>query len=107
MRGGEKEPALASTTVDDFVIDITGRIELVESSVGQSVGGLGELLSTEELPKKPFALAAYITGASVECNSKPMCFKNCTLTTCTGKEKKNLTPHTRPPVLHVRTRTYV
>lgn len=77
MRGGEKEPALASTTVDDFVIDITGRVELhvVERSVGQSVGGLGELLSTEELPKKPFALAAYITGASLECNSKPMCFK--------------------------------
>ena len=75
MRGGEKEPALASTTVDDFVIGITGRVELVESSVGQSVGGLGELLSTEELPKKPFALAAYITGASVECNSKPMRFK--------------------------------
>ena len=69
------KPTLASTTVDDFVIDITGRVELVERSVGQSVGGLGELLSTEELPKKPFALAAYITGASVECNSKPMCFK--------------------------------
>lgn len=54
MRGGEKEPALVSTTVVDSVIDITGRVELVERSVGQSVGW--ELLSIKELPKKPFCL---------------------------------------------------
>lgn len=41
MRVGEKEPALASTTIDDFVSDITGRVELFERSVGQSIGGLG------------------------------------------------------------------